>query len=435
MLILSIKAYKDVEVILNEPNPYRPGAGRVPPLLAGREQLMAQFAGLLRQAATTGDGERPWLIYGLRGVGKTVIINQLAVMAAEAGWPVVKVEAQTGKSLATRLTQDLYIALRKLSAVSRGKDAILRVLSVFKSFQIRVDPAGSYTFGFDVEPATGVADSGNLAVDLTELLQALGLAARAEGLGLFIAVDELQEAPRQDLNALNVALHQLGQEVHPVPVVFVGAGLPSLPAVMAEATSYAERLYLVEEIGLLTEGQTRQALSVPATKARVHWSEEALELVVAEASGYPYFVQACGKYCWDVAPARTISEADAAIGVQRARAEVDQGLYRSRWDRANASQQEFMEAMVPDGSGPSAVGEVARRLGKKLTALSPVRSQLIGSGLIYSPRRGEVAFTVPGMDQYIERQKRKTARAEILTAEKVPTHPKEVNSSRAEGKQ
>jgi hypothetical protein len=360
--------------------------------------------GMLEAVATDGEGERPWIISGLRGVGKTVLLNQCARNSVAAGWIVVKLEASGNQSLAIQLAKEIYVALRKAATVSdKVKRSFGDAFAVFRSFQLKVDPAGTYGFGFDIQAASGKADSGQLSTDLAEMLESLGLAARAAGTGVLLAVDELQEAPKEDLEALNVALHQLGQDPRPTPLMFLGTGLPSLPSVLAKASTYAERMYLYRTLGLLSDEDTRDALVTPSQRERVTWSEEALDLVLETSRGYPYFVQACGKHIWDVAASRTIDADDARIGIARARDEVDAGLYKSRWERATTAQQEFMTAMAQDSDQPSLVSDIATRLGRAQTAVSAARQSLIQSGLVYTPRRGYLAFTVPGMADYITR--------------------------------
>ena len=391
-------------MILNAPNPFRPGAGRVPPELAGRSSVLADFTEMLNSVAADGEGDRPWIISGLRGVGKTVLLNQCARNAVDAGWVVVKVEATGSQPLAVQLAKEIYVALRKTATVSEKVRRSFRdAFAVFRSFQIKVDPNGTYGFGFDVQAAAGKADSGQLSTDLAEMLEALGVASRAAGIGVLLAVDELQEASTTDLEALNVALHQLGQDPRPVPLVFLGTGLPSLPAVVSRASTYAERMYLYRTLELLGEDDTRDALVAPARRERVVWTDVALAIVSEASGGYPYFIQACGKHVWDVAASRTIDAEDARIGIGRARDEVDAGLYRSRWERATPAQREFMRAMAVDRDGPSHISEIAARLGRAQTAVSTPRQQLIQSGLVYAPGRGYLAFTVPGMADYITR--------------------------------
>ncbi|PYY35677.1 MULTISPECIES: ATP-binding protein [unclassified Curtobacterium] len=388
-------------------NPFKPGAGRVPPVLAGRDALLAGIERTLAETLETAEGARPVVVSGLRGVGKTVLLNEVARRAIETGrWSVVKLEASRQRSLQQGVVRQLHSTLR--GTVSLGTavaEKFRRALGAFRSFQISVDPSGTYNFGFDVAPTAGVADSGDLERDLEDLLREVGLAFREIGQGLLIAIDELQEAPKDDLNAVNLALHALGQESWPVPVFFIGTGLPSLPSVLADATSYAERLYDYRRLDLLTDAETRFALTDPSERAGVEWADDALDLAVESIQGYPYFAQACGKHVWDARSVEDRIDAEsAAAGVLRARDEVDQGLYQSRWDRATPKQRELMQAMAVDDGRPSAIQDLVTRTGKTRTSdLSVSRNELIKNGHVYAPDRGYLAFTVPGMADFIHR--------------------------------
>jgi len=357
-------------------NPYRPGAGRRPPLLAGRDALLESFDVVRRRAEETGEGERGWILNGLRGVGKTVLLNELARQVSSRGWIVAKLEAGAGESLPLALNQSLVRALR--TATGRHPERRLRrLMSVFKAFSVRLDPSGSVSLGVEVDPATGVADSGRFADDLTALFEVLGQAARDLGTGVLILIDELQEATAEELIALNTAVHSTGQDDPSLPIIVVGAGLPSLPAQLAEATSYAERLYDYRPIGLLGTEAARQALIVPAMELGVDWDQVGLDSAIDAAGGYPYFIQAIGKQVWDHARVTPISLEDVQVGLAEARREVD------------------MASTGPDGNGPRRPNETSsvrwRSLGARvrrpwptsprpwerpeaLTFLSPVRS-------------------------------------------------------------
>lgn len=390
------------------PNPFKPGAGRVPPVLAGRDEIILSVARTMDQVLRNSEGDRPIVISGLRGVGKTVLLNEFLRRAHGSRlWMAVKVEATRDRSLAQGLTQELHTALRQtMSLGEHTKEKLARALRVFRSFQIKVDPVGNYSFGFGVAPEGGVADSGDFARDLRDLLDELGVAARELGMGVLIAIDELQDAGRAELNGLNLALHNLGQSSWPVPVLVIGTGLPSLPAVLADATSYAERLYDYRTLTLLDDEETRVALVRPTEQRKVEWDEDALQLAIASIGGYPYFAQACGKHVWDArVNTAVISVDDAIVGISRARDEVDRGLYQSRWDRATPAQRELMKAMAIDGDRPSAIQDLVARTGKSRTSdLSVSRNELIKSGMIYPSDRGFVAFTVPGMADFIGRK-------------------------------
>lgn len=389
----------------NSINPFRPGAGRVPPELAGRAQLLGDFTRLMYEARETGEGHRPWVLSGLRGVGKTALLNQLGREAEALKIIFIKLEASAAIPLTAGLAKELHLSLRRVMSTSdRARHVWSRAAGALKSFQMRFDPDGSYAIGISAQPLAGVADSGDLSVDLLELLENIGEAARDANSVLLIGIDELQEAPTRDLTALNMALHSLGQAPRPVPIMFVGVGLPSLPAVLADATSYAERLYDYRHIGLLDDDATRSALEIPANAAGVSWQPLALESAVRHTGGYPYFVQALGSHIWVARTSDLIDADDVELGTRLATAEVDSGLYQSRWERATPKQRALLIAMAQDDGKDSPVAMLSERLGKKRSSLSVTRDQLIKNGLIYAPSRGFLAFTVPGMPQFIERQ-------------------------------
>ena len=386
-------------------NPYRPGAGRRPPLLAGREQLLEAFDVLRRRAEELGEGDRSWILNGLRGVGKTVLLNELLEHVTGRGWITAKVEAEAAGPLPVALSQSLLRALR--TATGRHPESPLRrLLGIFKAFSLKVDPSGTVSFGVDVEPIPGVADSGRFPQDLAALFEVLGETARELGVGVLVLIDELQEARAEELAALNTAVHQVGQANVALPVIVVGAGLPSLPAQLAEATSYAERLYEYRPIGLLDDDAARQALTVPSTERGVEWDDDGLLTAIRSAGGYPYFIQAIGKHVWDNARSSPIQLEDVEVGLAEARREVDDGLYRSRWERATPAQRDLLRALAAlGGEGPAAVADIARSMGKARTSdISVARNELIKKGLAYAPERGLLAFTVPGMHEFITRQ-------------------------------
>ncbi len=386
-------------------NPYRPGAGRRPPLLAGRKQDLDAFDVLRRRAEQMGEGDRSWILNGLRGVGKTVLLNELLDHVSGRGWISAKVETGASASLPISLSQALVRALRTASG-HHPEPRIRRLLGVFKAFSLKIDPSGTLSFGMDVQPIQGVADSGRFSEDLAALFEALGEAARDLGVGVLVLIDELQEAMPAELAALNTAVHHLGQADIPLPVIVVGAGLPSLPAQLADATSYAERLYDYRPIGLLEDEAARQALTVPAHERDIQWDEDGLMAATTTAGGYPYFIQAIGKHVWDNARSSPILLEDVEVGLADARREVDDGLYRSRWERATPAQRDVLRELAAlGGPGPAAVADIARAMGKGRTSdISVARNELIKKGLTYAPERGLLAFTVPGMHEFIQRQ-------------------------------
>jgi hypothetical protein len=384
-------------------NPYQPGAGRRPPELAGRDTELRAFD-VLMQRSELGHGERGRILYGLRGVGKTVLLNEFQGMAEQRHWITAKLEAAAGRSVLPYLAQSLHRSLR-IATGRFDRSRVIGLLQVFRSFTVKVDPTGTYSFGFDVQAVPGRADTGDPAVDLPELFTALGSTASDLGVGVLLLVDEMQEVPAQELRALNSAVHELGQGADPRPVVLVGAGLPSLPEMLSKATSYAERLYEYLEIGPLARAAAHDALVVPAAALGVQWTPDALARLDSFSHGYPYFVQTGGKYAWDYAAESPITAADVEAGLVQARREVDAGLYRARWQRATPNQRLIMRAMSDlAGDSPLSMATVAETLGKERNELSVPRDQLIKKGLIYAPSRGLIAFTVPGMAEYVSRQ-------------------------------
>ena len=386
-------------------NPYRPGAGRRPPALAGRDALLTAFDVVVRRSEELGEGDRGWILNGLRGVGKTVLLNELLRRAGERDWITAKVEAGAGESLPVALSQALVRGMR--TATGRHPESRLRrMLGVFKAFSVKADATGMVSLGVEVEPIRGVADSGRFAEDLAALFEVMGETARELGIGVLILVDELQEADVAELAAINTALHHLGQAEMPLPLMLVGAGLPSLPAQLADATSYAERLYDYRPVGLLDRPAAVDALTIPTRALGVEWDAEALTMAADMAGGYPYFLQAIGKHVWDNAISSPISADDVRVGLHDARREVDDGLYRSRWERATPAQRDLLRALADlAGDGPATVSALASRMHKsRASDLSVARNELIKKGLVYPPERGMLAFTVPGMHEFVLRQ-------------------------------
>ncbi len=375
-------------------------------MLAGREPILDAFAVTRRKAEEYGEGDRGWILNGLRGVGKTVLLNELLAQVSGAGWIVAKVEATPGTPLSVALSHGLVKSMR--TATGRHPESKLqRLLGVFKAFSLKFNPAtGTVALGADVDAISGIADSGRFADDLSALFEALGETSRDLGIGTLILVDELQEASAEELTAVNTAIHQLGQESEPLPVSFVGAGLPSLPAQLADATSYAERLYDYRPIGLLGNEAARNALVEPSRDLDVEWTDDGLAAALALARGYPYFLQAVGKHVWDAARRSPISAEDVEVGGELARSEVDEGLYRSRWERATPAQRELLRALGEvGGEAPASMSDLVTATGKRrVSDLSVARNELIKKGLVYAPERGLLAFTVPGMSEFVSRQ-------------------------------
>ncbi len=386
-------------------NPYAPGAGQRPPELAGRDAELGAFDVVLERIAH-GRPERSLVLTGLRGVGKTVLLNQLRSAAIARGWGTGKIEARPDQSLRRPVSAALHMALRELGPRHRDQESMEAVLGVVKAFALRQDPGAKvrerWQPGIDVPAATGRADSGDMEIDLVELLSdAAGVAADV-GSGIALFIDEMQDVQPDDVSAICAACHELSQQG--APLIVVGAGLPHLPAVLSASKSYSERLFRYLRIDRLDRPAADRALVGPAEREDVAFESAALDALYAAADGYPYFVQAYGKVTWDVAAATPITAADVAMAAPAAEAELAVGFFGSRYDRATPAEREYMHAMAELG-GPSgaAVGtsDVAVSLGRKPASLSPARDSLIKKGLVYSAERGQIAFTVPHFGRYL----------------------------------
>lgn len=381
-------------------NPYAPGAGTPPPELAGRDQQLRQFEIILARLAA-GRPDQGLALWGLRGVGKTVLLSAFRGLAAKAGWGVGSFELSRRTALraplATLVTQAATTLARHPGLAGRIKDA----LRVVKSFSVTAMPTG-VTFKLETEPAVGRGDTGQLDIDVLEVLRELGSTAQAEGVGVVLLIDEMQFAEPEDLSGLLSALHQIGQENLPVTVVC--AGLPQLPATLTKASSYAERLFSYVEIGKLTPEAATDALVLPVQREDVDYGPEAVEFILQCSGRYPFFLQTYGKYAWAVAPQSPITLTDAHNADSIAREHLDQGFHRARFLRATPRERQYLQAMAALGDGPRATGAIAERLGVDPSALSPVRAELLETkGLIYSPDHGLVDFSAPLFGDYLRR--------------------------------
>jgi hypothetical protein len=347
------------------------------------------------------------VLTGLRGVGKTVMLNTFRSMALQRLWGTGKLEARPDQSIRRPVASALHIAVRELAPRHRAPDRIDDFLGVLKAFAQR-DPksprgsAVSAQFGIDVPAARGRADSGDLEVDLTELFTDASSVAADLGVGIALFVDEMQDVPAPDVSALCAACHELSQIGG--PLIVVGAGLPHLPSVLSASKSYSERLFRYARIDRLDREAADQALIAPAEREDVLFKQDALDALYAAADGYPYFVQAYGKVTWDVAAASPISAADVAVAAPEAEGELAVGFFGSRYERATPAEREYMRAMAVIGDEPVPTSSVADELGRKPSSLSPARDGLIKKGLIYSSERGLIAFTVPHFGKFLRNQ-------------------------------
>lgn len=382
-------------------NPYAPGAGSPPPELAGRDRVI-ETAAIALDRMRNGLVARSVMLVGLRGVGKTVLLNRLHREAEERGFATVLLEAPEKRSLPALLVPAMRAALLKLDRLAAGGDLAKRALRALGGFvqamKLKYD---DIEFGIDLGLEPGVADSGDLDADLISLFQAVGEAARERQTVTVLFIDELQYVPEAQLAALITALHRCAQLQ--LPVTMVGAGLPQLVGQMGRAKSYAERLFEFVQVGPLAESDARQAITAPAQRFGVQYEEGALREIVRQTQGYPYFLQEWGKHSWTCALQSPITLADVHEATQQALAELDASFFRVRLDRLTPSEKRYLRAMAELGPGPHRSGDIAHILGREVRTVAPTRAKLIDKGMIYSPAHGDTGFTVPLFDAYMRR--------------------------------
>jgi len=381
-------------------NPFAPGAGTPPPELAGRDAVIERAAIALdrirnRRAA------RSLILYGLRGVGKTVLLNTIKRDAEHNGIAIVTIEAPEGRSLPGMLVPSLRATLLKLDrlqAAGAGAKRALRALAGFAKLKVNY---ADVEVAIDLEPESGLADSGDLDADLAELLEAVGQAAQERGTAIVLFIDELQYVEEVQLASLISALHGAAQKQ--LPVTLVGAGLPQLLGQMGRAKSYAERLFEFTPIDRLDPAATRDAIRKPIEREGAEITDEAIAEIAIQTRGYPYFLQEWGKHSWDMADASPIDRDDAEHATAAALAELDASFFRVRFDRLTPSEKRYIGAMADLGEGPHRSGDIAAALGTNVSSVAPVRNSLIAKGMLYSPAYGDTGFTVPLFDQFIRR--------------------------------
>jgi hypothetical protein len=394
-------------------NPYAPGAGQRPPELAGRDAELQTFDVLLERVARARP-ERSVVLTGLRGVGKTVLLNAMRGAAVRRGWGTGKLEARPDQPLRHPLAAALHLAVRELAQPNKAEaEHVLGVLKAFAQRQPRSadgKPArlrDRWQPGIDVPAVTGRADSGDIEIDLVELFSDVAGLAGDTGHGVAVFIDEMQDLGPDDVSALCAACHEVSQQG--LPLVVVGAGLPHLPAVLSASKSYSERLFRYARIDRLDRAAADLALRAPARDEGADFDDDALAAMYEATGGYPYFVQAYGKVAWDVAPHSPITAADVAVASPEAEAELAVGFFGSRYERATPAEREYLRAMA-DVAEPSSADDavptsaVADSLGRPPQSLSPARDGLLKKGLVYSGQRGRIAFTVPHFGRYLRTQ-------------------------------
>jgi hypothetical protein len=383
-------------------NPFAPGAGSPPPELAGRDELRETVC-IAIERTRAGKSARSVLMVGLRGVGKTVLLDRMRVDAEAAGILTVRIEAPEERSLPALLAPQLRIALLRLSKVEQAKDVAVRALRALAGFAKGLKLTyGDIDVGLDYECEPGLADNGDLEHDLQALLETVGTAAKAAKTALVMFVDELQYVPEPQLSALITAMHRCAQRQ--MPVLLVGAGLPQLRGRMGNAKSYAERLFEFPQVGALTAQAASLAIIKPIEAEGAVITASAVEKILADTRCYPYFLQEWGQRSWEAATdGAPIGFEDAALASKMAVAALDESFFRVRFDRLTPHEKRYLRAMAELGAGPHRSGAIAEGLNREVSSLGPVRSSLIAKGMIWSPGHGDTAFTVPLFDEFMQR--------------------------------
>lgn len=382
-------------------NPFSPGAGSPPPELAGRDDLLREASIALRRIRA-GRYERSLMLVGLRGVGKTVLLNRIREMAIENGYSIVMIEATESRSLPALLLPPLRQVLFRFDTMADVSDKVKRGLRVLRSFVgcFRAT-INEVEFGLDIDPEKGTADSGDLEADLSELLLSIGEAAQDRRTAVAIIIDEMQYLSEDEMSALIMAVHRISQRQ--LPVVLIGAGLPQLVGLAGRSKSYAERLFRYPVVGPLPEVEAIKALQNPVVSQGVSFTEDALRELIRITHCYPYFLQEWGYNTWNIASATPIRVDDVLDATNIAIRKLDESFFRVRFDRLTPREKDYMRALSDLGAGPHRSGDVADRLGVKVRSIAPLRSGLIRKGMIYSPAHGDTAFTVPLFDEFMLR--------------------------------
>lgn len=382
-------------------NPFSPGAGTPPPELAGRDELRESLR-IALERAKIGRPAKSAMLVGLRGVGKTVLLDRVREDAEAAGIHTVRIEAPEGRSLPALLAPQLRQALLRLSQVDAAKQFAIRGLRALAGFARKLKITyGDIEVGIDYDPEPGLADNGDLEHDLQALFEQVGLAAKSAGTALAIFIDELQYVEEPQLAALITAMHRTEQRR--LPVVLVGAGLPQLRGRMGNAKSYAERLFDFPFIGPLSLESASLAIEKPLADEGVTILPDALNQILQVTKGYAYFLQQWGSHTWRAAQESPIDTMAVATASVTAVAALDESFFKVRFDRLTPKEKKYLRAMAELGEGPHRSGDVAACFAAEVSALAPTRSSLIGKGMVWSPNHGDTAFTVPMFDEFMKR--------------------------------
>ena len=384
-------------------NPYAPGAGTQPPELAGRDEVLERTRVTLARVQR-GRPAKSFMLVGLRGVGKTVLLNKVQAIAEEQEYIATLVETPENKSLPELLVPCLRRILYRLDTKEKVSVAVNKGLMILKGFANAVKVSvGEIEIGLDVDSVKGTADSGDIEADLPDLFEAVGEAAKSKGKTIAIIIDEVQYINEAEFSALIMALHRISQKQ--LPLILIGAGLPQLVGLAGRSKSYAERLFDYPKVGALSTDDAKLALLEPARREGVEFEPAALDLAVELTKGYPYFLQEWGYHAWNCASQSPITSADVESATQTALQSLDESFFRVRFDRVTPREKDYLFAMAALGAGPHRSGDIAIELGVKVESIAPVRSSLIKKGMVFSPAHGDTAFTVPMFDEYLERTK------------------------------
>jgi len=382
-------------------NPFAPGAGTKPPALVGRDRQLEAFDVLLERLER-GYAEQSMIVIGLRGVGKTVLLDVFREKAEARDWATVEWEAEKHAPFAARLAAQARRVLLQIAPKERWTDLLRRAAAVLKSFTLTFNPDGAMSAALGVDALAGLGDSGALSEDLSDLFVALGEAAQERGIGVILLLDEIQFLEPADFEALIVAMHRCARRA--LPVTLVGAGLPQMPRLAGEARSYSERLFRFPEIGPLEPAAARDALVLPAGEGGLELADEAVAFIADYTQGYPYFLQEYGRIVWDETSASPVSLAGVSDLLPLVEASLDESFFRVRAERTTDLELRYLFAMAELGPEPQRASEVAERIGRTAPQTGPVRSRLIDKGLLYTPGYGYAAFTVPQFDRYMLRR-------------------------------
>jgi len=382
-------------------NPYTPGAGTPPPELAGRDALREKVRVCIERLRI-GNTAKSVLMVGLRGVGKTVLLDQMRSDAEASGIHTIRIEAPENRSLPALLAPALRLALLRLSQIESAKEFAQKSLRALAGFaKVLKFKFQDIEVGIDFEPERGLADNGDLESDLTALFVEVGHAAKAAKTVLVIFIDELQYIKQLEFAALISALHRCTQMK--LPITVVGAGLPQLLSLAGEAKSYAERLFDYPIVDKLDRPAAEAAIRKPAKNLNVNYDDAAVERIISYTQGYPYFLQEWGKHAWDIAQSSPITADDVEKASQLTVAALDESFFRVRLERTTPAEKRYLRAMAELGAGPHRSGDIAQHMNKKANSFGPVRSSLISKGIVWSPVHGDTAFTVPLFHDYLIR--------------------------------